>query len=303
MTDQTAAVEAVDLRMRYGFRSGTVLDGCSFRLPAGSISALVGPNGAGKSTLLAIAAGLRRPTGGTVRLLGGVPGENRERVAFVAQNKPLYPQLTVAGTLRLGAELNPGRWDQDAAENIAYGGGAEPKAAVRKLSGGQRTRVALALAFGKRPELMLLDEPMADLDPLARHQLTGALMAQAAEHGTSIVMSSHVVAELESCCDHLLLLSSGRVQLGGTCDEIVEAHSRLTGTGEDFGSHEVVEEQGSGRGRTALVRPDGKPDTGVWDVEQPSLEEIFLAHLRNPAAPALVTGSVAPATSAREAAI
>ncbi|MFC4495764.1 ABC transporter ATP-binding protein [Streptomyces ovatisporus] len=302
MSKETAALEAVDLGMTYGRRSGHVLRGCTFRLPTGSVCALVGPNGAGKSTLFAVAAGLRRPTEGTVRLLGSAPGEHRERIAYVAQNKPLYPQLTVADTLRLGAELNPDRWDQTAAERIAYGGGADPGAAIRKLSGGQRTRVALALAFGKRPELMLLDEPMADLDPLARHQLTGALMAQAAEHGTTIVMSSHVVAELESCCDHVLLLGSGSIRLAGTCDGILSAHSRLTGTGTDFAPHTVIEERGSGRGRTALVRPYGEPDTGVWAVEQPSLEEIFLAHLRNPGAPALFTGRAAPAPS-QEAAI
>nr|WP_246530904.1 ABC transporter ATP-binding protein [Streptomyces bathyalis] len=251
----TAALEAFGLGMGYARSRRHVLRDCTFRLPAGRICGLVGPNGAGKSTLLAIAAGLMRPTEGTVRLLGTTPAAARERIAYVAQHKPLYPQLTVEATLRLGAELNPGRWDQDAAERIAYGGeGITPRAKIRTLSGGLRTRVSLALAFGKSPELLLLDEPMADIDPLARHELTGALMADAAERGTTIVMSSHVVAELEGACDYLLLLGSGRIRLGGDYDGILDAHRVLTGLSEDFGPHEVVEEYEAGRGRTVLVR-------------------------------------------------
>ncbi|MGP3981407.1 ABC transporter ATP-binding protein [Streptomyces sp. KR80] len=302
MSKETAALEAVGLGMRYARRREHVLRDCSFRLPTGRICALVGPNGAGKSTLLALAAGLLRPTEGTVRVLGARPIESRERVAYVAQNKPLYPQLTVDSTLRLGAELNPGRWDQAAAERIAYDSGLAPGAKIRTLSGGQRTRVALALAFGKRSELLLLDEPMADLDPLARHQLTGTLMAQAVEHGTTIVMSSHVIAELEDSCDDLLLLGGGRIRLAGGCEDILAAHTLITGTNQDFGPHIIVEERVTGRGRTALVRPHGEIDTGAWLVEEPTLEELLLAHLRNPGAPALLTESATPATR-QEAAV
>ncbi|CAM5732965.1 ABC transporter ATP-binding protein OS=Streptomyces microflavus OX=1919 GN=Smic_42730 PE=4 SV=1 [Streptomyces microflavus] len=131
-----------------------------------------------------------------------------------AQDKPLYPQLTVAETLWSGGRAQPRRWDAGS-RRADRSGRAEPrKASVRTLSGGQRTRVALALALAKQPELLLLDEPMADLDPLARHELMGTLMSQAAQHGTTIVMSSHVVAELEDSCDHLLLVGGGRVRLG-----------------------------------------------------------------------------------------
>jgi ABC-2 type transport system ATP-binding protein len=160
------AIEARGLGRSYGRRGRRALHDCSFRVPAGRVCALAGPNGAGKSTLLALAAGLLRPTDGTLHVLGGAPSDVRARIAYVAQDKPLYPQLTVSETLRLGAELNPGRWDAALAESIvAEGGGLDGDARVRSLSGGQRTRVALALALGKRPELMLLDEPMADLDP------------------------------------------------------------------------------------------------------------------------------------------
>ncbi|MDG4859478.1 ABC transporter ATP-binding protein [Streptomyces sp. T-3] len=292
MSEQPAAVEARGLGMRYGRRREPVLEDCSFRLPTGRICALVGPNGAGKSTLLALTAGLLRPVSGSVHVLGEDPAAARPRFAYVSQDKPLPPQLTIAATLRLGAELNRGgRWDAAAAERIAYDQDLlSPKARIRTLSGGQRTRVALALAFGKRAELMLLDEPMADLDPLARSRLMGALMAEAAEHGTTIVMSSHVLPELECSCDHLVLLGEGRVRLAGPADDLVAAHALITGTEGDLAPHVIVEEQSVGRGRTALIRPRGPLPSG-WDAAEPSLEEVVLAHLRNPKAPALTSST------------
>lgn len=285
-----AAIEAEGLGMRYrGKGGGWALRDCSFRLPAGRVCALVGPNGAGKSTLLSLAAGFLRPAEGTVRVLGSTPGDARRRMAFVAQDKPLYPQLTVAETLWAGAELNPATWDQDTAERIT-----EPlpqDARVRTLSGGQRTRLALALALGKQPELLLLDEPMADLDPLGRHQLMGALMAEAAERSTTIVMSSHILAELEGACDYLLLVDGGRIRLGGETDDLLTAHTLLTGPVRDLAPHTVVESRTTGRLLTALVRKEGPVDTADWETAEPSLEELLLAHLRSPDAPALLTPS------------
>ncbi|MEU1105864.1 ABC transporter ATP-binding protein [Streptomyces tibetensis] len=294
MTD--TAIEAAGLGRRFGRRRAPALDGCTFRLPAGRVCALTGPNGAGKSTLLALAAGLLRPTEGTVTVLGTTPAAARERLAYVAQNKPLYPQLTIAGTLRLGRDLNPRRWDAQVAERIVAEGDLDPDTKIRALSGGQRTRVALALALGKRPELLLLDEPMADLDPLARHQLTATLMADAADHGTTVVMSSHVVAELEGSCDHLLLLGSGRVRLAGPLDDLLAAHTLVTGrAGEALDPHTVVESRTTGRQLTALVRPAGHLGDG-FQSDRPSLEEVVLAHLRSPDAPPLLL-------DAREAAV
>ncbi|MDT0270152.1 ABC transporter ATP-binding protein [Streptomyces sp. DSM 44915] len=302
MSAEPAALEARELTIRHGRRRTPALRDCSFRLPAGRVCALVGPNGAGKSTLLTLAAGLRRPTAGTLRVLGAGPAESRPRIGYVAQTRPLYPRLTVADTLRLGAELNRGRWDQDAAERAAYAAGLDPRSRVRALSGGQRTRVALALALGKRAELLLLDEPMADLDPVARHQLMGALLAAVAEHGTTVVMSSHVLAELEGTCDHLLLLDGGRIRLAGATDDLRAAHARLTGTASDFAPHTVVESGPTGRGHTALVRSRGPVDGAGWLVERPSLEELVLAHLRNPDAPALRTEHATPTPSQEAAA-
>lgn len=281
------AIEAAALSRTFGRRRKAALDGCDFRLPAGSVCAVVGPNGAGKSTLLSLAAGLIRPTDGTLTVLGQAPAAVRARLAYVAQDKPLHPQLTVADTLRFGRELNPGRWDAKVAERIVDEGELEPDARIRTLSGGQRTRVALALALGKRPELLLLDEPMADLDPLARHQLMATLMADAAEHGTTVVMSSHVVAELDGSCDHLLLLGAGRVRLAGPLDDLLAAHRLVTGRADaSLDSHTVIESRTTGRQLTALIRPEGKLDSG-WQATAPTLEELVLAHLRAPQAPVL----------------
>ncbi|WP_329376119.1 ABC transporter ATP-binding protein [Streptomyces sp. NBC_01351] len=294
MTD--TVIEAEGLGLRYGRRGGWALRDCSFRLPEGRVCALVGPNGAGKSSLLAIAAGLVRPTEGTLR------STPRETLAYVGQDKPLYPQLTVGETLRMGAELNPGRWDAKTAQRIVEAGGLDPLAKVRSLSGGQRTRVALALALGKRPGLLLLDEPMADLDPLARHQLMGTLMADAADNGTSVVMSSHILTELEGACDHLLLADGGRIRLAGPIDEVSAAHRLLTGPADasaELAAHTVVETRTTGRQLTALVRLGGSVDSRTWQTARPSLEELLLAHLRSPDAPPFATDGSLTTTGVR----
>jgi ABC-2 type transport system ATP-binding protein len=270
MTDPV--IEADGLGMRYRRRGGGwALKDCTLALPAGRVVAVVGPNGAGKSTLLGLAAGLLRPTEGRIT------APARDRLAYVAQDKPLYGQLTVAETLRLGHELNPDRWDPAAAERIT--GPLPGNARVRTLSGGQRTRLALALALGKRPELLLLDEPMADLDPLARRELMGALLADAAERGTTVAMSSHILTELEGSCDHLLLVQDGRIRLDGAIDDLLAAHTLLTGPIADLAPHTVVDSRTTGRQLTALVRREG-PVEGPWETAEPSLEELLLAHLR-----------------------
>lgn len=267
-------IEATGLGMRYRRRDDAwALKDCTFALPAGRVVAVVGPNGAGKSTLLTLAAGLARPTEGRIT------APPRERLAYVAQEKPLYGQLTVAETLRMGRELNPEHWDQAVAERVVAAGPLSAKARVRSLSGGQRTRLALALALGKRPEVLLLDEPMADLDPLARHELMGTLMADAAERGTTVVMSSHILTELEGACDHLLLVQDGRIRLDGSIDELLAAHSLLRGPVGDLAPHTVVDARTTGRQLTALIRREGPVDAS-WEITEPSLEELLLAHLR-----------------------
>jgi len=295
---EKSAIEAYGIGKKY--RRGWALKECSFRLPAGRICGLVGPNGAGKTTLMGIAADLLDPTTGILRVFGSAPGsgEANRRTAFLAQEKPLFRRFTVAETLRLGRELNPA-WDQLAAENIVRAGNVPFEAKVGTLSGGQRTRVAFALAFGKRPDLLLLDEPMSDLDPLVRHELMGTLMAEAAEHGTTVVMSTHMLAELENVCDYLMVITDGGLRLAGEVDELLTAHTLLTGARPDGDTtgvpasltrHTVVESRTSGRQVTALVRPTG-PIEGVWQAETPNLEELLLAYLRSPQAPPLFTAS------------
>lgn len=287
------ALETYGLGMRY--RRGWALRDCSFRLPAGRICGLVGPNGAGKSTLLSIAAHVLEPTHGSLSLFGEAPGsaESGRRTAFLAQEKPLFRRFTVAETLRLGRELNPG-WDQRAAEDVIRAGNVPFDAKISTLSGGQRTRVAIALAFGKRPDLLLLDEPMSDLDPVVRHEIMGTLLAEAAERGTTVLMSTHVLAELENVCDYLVVVSGGGVRLAGDVDELMSVHTLVTGAGEGdglpvaLGHHTLVESRTSGRQFTALIRPEG-PVTGPWETNAPNMEELLLAYLRSPDAPALIT--------------
>ncbi|AVZ72852.1 ABC transporter ATP-binding protein [Streptomyces lunaelactis] len=292
---EESAIEAYGLGKRY--RRGWALKDCSFRLPAGRICGLVGPNGAGKTTLMGTAVNLLKPTTGTVRVFGAAPGseEANRRTAFLAQEKPLFRRFTVAEILRLGRELNP-RWDQKTAEEIVRSGNVPFTARIGTLSGGQRTRVAFALAFGRRPDLLILDEPMSDLDPLVRHELMSVLMAEAAEHGTTVLMSTHMLADLENICDYLIVIASGGVRLAGEVEDLLTAHTLLTGahTGEgvpqDLARHTVVESRVSGRQVTALVRPDG-PVAGTWQACTPNLEEILLAYLRSPDTPPLISPS------------
>ncbi|MEV5720481.1 ABC transporter ATP-binding protein [Amycolatopsis mediterranei] len=212
--DQALPAIAAGLGKRY--RRGWALRETSLVLPKNRIVALVGPNGAGKSTLMGLITGLLSPTTGGITVFGDQPtGKGlHPAVSYLAQQKPLYQQLTVAETLKLGARTNP-TWDQRYAEHLVAQAAVPVDAKVGTLSGGQRTRVALALALGKRPGLLLLDEPLADLDPLARETVLRTLVTEARTQGITVLLSSHVLAELEGVCDHLVLLHKGRVLLAG----------------------------------------------------------------------------------------
>ncbi|MFF7212981.1 ABC transporter ATP-binding protein [Streptomyces sp. NPDC008238] len=297
MTDSPnlPAIETVGLGRRY--RRGWALRDTSFRLPAGRVCALVGPNGAGKTTLLSLAADLIAPTTGTITLSGHRPGsvEARRSTAFLSQQKALYPRFRVGEILRMGRELNP-TWHQETAESVIDAGGVPVDARIGTLSGGQATRVAFALALGKRPRLMLLDEPMADLDPLVRHQMTDILRAEARRHGSTVVMSSHLVSELESACDYLVLVNNGTVRLAGEVDLLLAGHRQLTARRRqelDPDAHQVIATSGGqdgGDGGSMLVRTTHAPaaDAGL---RAPTLEELVLGYLRTPDAPALLTPS------------
>lgn len=292
------AIEAYGLGKRY--RRRWALRDCSFRVPAGVVCGLVGSNGAGKSTLLNLAARITRPSGGSLRLFGTPVAEAGvlARCAFLAQDKPLFPRFTVEDHLRLGEELNP-RWDRAVATRIVRSGKVPLHARTATLSGGQRSRVALALAFGKRPDLLLLDEPMAELDPLAAHEIAGLLMSEAAEQGTTVVMSSHQLSDVSTMCDYLLALADGRLRLAGEVDALLSAHSLVTGARlvdgvpPELARHTVVESRVVGRQFTGLIRRDG-PVEGDWTISEPTLEEVLLGYLRSPATPPLITAGARP---------
>jgi ABC-2 type transport system ATP-binding protein len=222
----TAMLEAQALGLRYGRRRA--LTDCTLTIPPGRVAGLVGPNGAGKSTLLKLACGLLNPTSGRIRVLGGTPGSGPgqlARVGFVAQDAPVYPTFTVADHLRLGAHLNP-RWDRAFAQRRIADLGLDPAQKAGRLSGGQRAQLALTVAAGKRPDLLVLDEPVASLDPLARRGFLEQLRESAARDGTGIILSSHLISDLERVCDYLVVLAASRVRLAGDVDRITAAHHR-----------------------------------------------------------------------------
>jgi ABC-2 type transport system ATP-binding protein len=271
------------------YRRDWVLTGCTLDVPAGHVTGLVGPNGAGKSTLLNLAAGMLAPTSGTIEVCGGVPGSGPaqlSKVGFVAQDTPTYAGLTVAEHLRLGARLNQG-WDDALARHRIERLGLDPDRRAGKLSGGQRAQLALTLALAKRPELLLLDEPVAALDPLARREFLQDLMEAVAEHGLSVVLSSHLIGDLERVCDHLIVLVAARVRLTGEVDELLSAHHRLTGPRRDEttlpADQEVISASHTDRQSTLVIRTEAPILDPAWTVGAIGLEDLVLAYLARPA--------------------
>ena len=277
-----SAISTQGLGKRYG--SKWALRDCTIEVPEGSVTALVGPNGAGKTTLLQLAVGLTRPSAGDVTVLGLSPREPAllPRVGFVGQEHPLHRGFTVAETLKLGRKLNPG-WDDALAHERVQRLDLPLDRTVGRLSGGQRAQVALTVALAKRPELLLLDEPVASLDPLARREFLNALMEAVSETGLTVILSSHIVAELERVCDHLVILAQARAELAGPIDEIVAGHRLLTGPRTEAVAvarmHDVIRERHTERQTTLLVRADGHVYDADWELHEVDLEEIVLAYL------------------------
>lgn len=279
----TAVVEANGLGKRYGQR--WALSECTLAIPAGKVVGLVGPNGAGKSTLLEISVGLLRPSIGSISVLGGHPGtapDQRARVGFVAQDAPTYPGMSIRDHLRFGAWMNPS-WDAGLAEDRIARLGLDPHHKAGELSGGQRAQLALTLAVAKRPELLVLDEPVASLDPLARREFLQNLMEVVVEHGASVILSSHLVADLERICDYLVVLVASRVQVAGDIDELLATHYRLTGPRRDHNAlpsdQHVIGESHTDRQSTLVVRTDKPVLDPSWSVEQLDLEDLVLAYM------------------------
>jgi ABC-2 type transport system ATP-binding protein len=282
----TPALTATGLTKAYGRR--TALDDCTLEVPAGRVVGLVGPNGAGKSTLLNLAVGMLAPTRGTIEVLGGAPASGPEQLAkvgYVAQDTPTYGHLTVADHLQLGAHLNPG-WDDALAHDRVQRLGLPLDQRARKLSGGQRAQLALTLGIAKRPQLLILDEPVASLDPLARREFLQDLMESVAEHELSVILSSHLVSDLERTCDHLIVLVASRVRLAGDMDDITGSHVRLSGPRDAGHPGELVTASHTDVQSTYVVRYDGPIADPMWTVGRLSLEDIVLAYMEQRAQPA-----------------
>jgi ABC-2 type transport system ATP-binding protein len=272
------------------YKRNWALSGCTLEIEPGHVTGLVGPNGAGKSTLLNIASGMLEPTAGTIEVCGGVPGSGPAQLAkvgYVAQNTPVYPGLSIEEHLRLGAHLNPG-WDASLADKRIERLGLDPKQHAGKLSGGQRAQLALTIGIAKRPELLLLDEPVAALDPLARREFLQDLMEAVAEHGLSVVMSSHLVNDLERVCDHLVVLVASEVRVIGEVETLLATHHRLSGPRRDVDAlpsdQHVVSATHTDRQTTVLVRTEAPILDPAWTVGRLSLEDLVLEYMSNPSA-------------------
>jgi ABC-2 type transport system ATP-binding protein len=295
------AIETRGLGKRYG-RTWAVRD-CTLAIPAGRVVALIGPNGAGKTTLLQLIVGLIGQSTGQIGVLdGAAPGspDALNGIAFVAQDTPLYKYLSVVDTLRLVSNL-ANTWDEARARARLDALGIPLRRKVGKLSGGQQAQVALAVALARHPRLLILDEPVAELDPLARHDFMSTLMEAVADDGVSVVFSSHVLSELERVCDYLVLLSAGSVQIADGTDELLATHRVLTGPVEQADvvakAMPVVHQRRAGRQASLLVRTTNHPAVPAgWQDEPTNLEELVLSYLRSPEASAL-PGPEAPNNS------
>jgi len=280
----TNVLEAQGLGKKYGRR--WALSDCTLEVPAGRVVGLVGPNGAGKSTFLNLAVGMLTPSAGAIEVLGARPtgrDAHRDRVGFVGQDTPTYAGLSVADHLRLGAGLNP-HWDAALAADRIAGLGLDPQQRAGRLSGGQRAQLALTLGIAKRPELLLLDEPVASLDPLARREFLQDLMEAVADQEMSVVLSSHLVSDVERACDYLVVLVDSRVQVAGDIEQLLATHHRLTGPRRDSdtlpGDQHVLSASHTDRQSTYLVHTDKPILDPAWEVSSLTLEDLVLAYMR-----------------------
>ena len=294
----TPALRAERLGKRYGRVWG--LRDCTFAIPPGSVVGLVGPNGAGKSTLLALIVGLLQPTEGTVAVCGetsrAAAASTLARVSYVAQDHPLYRDFSVGDMLRLGRSMNQ-RWDQALATARLAALGIPLKRKVKALSGGQQAQVSLAMALAKRAPVLVLDEPVASLDPVARLEFMQDVMAESAETGLTVIIASHVVSELARLCDWLVVLAAGRLQVAGAVDELTAGHQLLTVPRRvpDVALPGLsIRRVDSDRHSTVLLRTDpdrrGEAPLRGWRAEPVSFEQLVLAYLQRPSETAAAPG-------------
>ncbi len=277
------AIATESLGKRYGQR--WALRDCTVGIPAGRVVGLVGANGAGKTTLLHLAVGLVESTQGSIRVFGDRPGAGPAqlaRVGFLAQDAPVYSSFTVGDHLRLGQRCNPS-WDHGFAAGRIAGLGLDPRQRAGRLSGGQRLQLALTLAMAKRPELLVLDEPLSSLDPLARREFLRDVMELVAERGPTIVLSSHSLVDVERVCDHLVVLAAGRVRVEGAVDDLLATHKVLTGARLESYSlpsgQTLIQASHTDRQTTMLVRTNEPILDPRWGVAPVHLEDLVLAYM------------------------
>ena len=267
------------------YKGKLALKNCTIDIPAGAVVALVGPNGAGKTTLLDIIAGLILPSHGEVRLFEKIePGspEALERIGFVAQNSPLNKNMKVITAVRITELLNI-TFDREYAFDRLDRLQISLKRRIGQLSGGQKSQVALTLALAGHPNLLLLDEPLSDLDPLAREQFLKDLMTNVAASDTSIIFSSHTISELEKVCDYLILIVRGEVKLCDSMERIIETHKMIAcapGELEHREDIEIIERKLDSRFATHLVRFNNPLSPTYLEAQPSRLEDIVLAYLR-----------------------
>ncbi|HET9092850.1 MAG TPA: ABC transporter ATP-binding protein [Acidimicrobiales bacterium] len=277
----SSVIETELLTKRY--RRRAALADCTLQVPAGRVVGLVGPNGAGKTTLLHLAVGLLAPSSGRITVLGREPGEAEalSKVGFVAQDTPVYPTLTVGEHLRLGAWTNP-RFDTALAASRTARLGLDPRQRAGKLSGGQRAQLALTLAVAKRPRLLVLDEPVASLDPLARREFLAALADVAQEADVSILLSSHLVGDLEQVCDEIVVLVASRVQVAGPIDRLLASHRLLAGPPgrpAELDGASLVEARDTAVSSILLVKDAALVEDPAWTETPASLEDLVLGYM------------------------
>ena len=282
------ALQADRLGRRYGRVWG--LRDCTLEVPGGVIAGLVGPNGAGKTTLLEMIIGLLEPTEGQVSVFG-VTSRARTaarlaQVGYVAQDHPLYRDFSVGDMFHFGRAMNPS-WDQQLAQGRMDALDIPLKRKIKALSGGQRAQVSLTMALAKRAPLLVLDEPVSSLDPVARLEFMQELMASAVGTGLTVIISSHVVSELERLCDWLIVLNGGRVQVAGPTDDLLAAHRLLTvprATRDAELPGLPIHRTDSERHSTVLVRADparvAAQQHPGWQADPVGFEPLIMAYLQ-----------------------
>ena len=269
------------------FGDNHAVDGVDLQVPEGSIYGVLGPNGAGKTTLLKLLVSLSKPSQGSAIVLGSSPSQDStyiSEIGYLAQEIPMYSNLSADEHIALGAHLNP-NWDSELAKKRLNELSIPLDRPVGKLSGGQRAQVALGLALAKKPKLLLLDEPVAALDPLARVDFLRSL-AQAvtdANGELSVVMSSHLLADLERVCDHIVILASGETQLCEDIETALKSHKLLVGVRKEAvesDRYTIIQQSHTARETTLLVRlNDTKYHDPHWHIRDVDIEEVVLAYM------------------------